>query len=131
MPDNSDWRWSNFARAEMTCQCGCGRADMVPEFMDKLQALRMLFEKPMRVTSAYRCPDHNAKVSGTGRTGPHTTGRAVDIGIRGFDSHALLTLAMRMGFSGVGVNQKGGARFLHLDDLPDGPGCPRPTVWSY
>jgi len=31
------------------------------------------------------------------------------------------------------VNQKGphAARFIHLDDLPDAEGQPRPTIWSY
>ena len=126
-----DWRWSNFTRAEMACKCGCGRADMVPEFMDKLQALRTLYGRPMVVTSAFRCIEHNIKVSSTGATGPHTTGRAVDIGIRGADAHALLLQVARLKFSGIGVNQKGGARFIHIDDLPDAPGCPRPTIWSY
>jgi hypothetical protein len=31
-------------------------------------------------------------------------------------------------FTGIGIQQKGGARFIHLDDLT---GVGRPTVWSY
>ena len=121
----------HFSRAELACRCGCG---MLPakDFIEKLEAIRVVYEKPMKVNSAARCPEHNAKVSGTGRTGPHTTGRAIDIGVSGNDAHELLRIAMRVGyFTGIGVNQKGNARFIHLDDLPNAPGQPRPWCWSY
>lgn len=120
----------NFSNAELACKCGCG---LLPQrdFMERVQALRLAFGKPMRVTSAARCPDHNSRVSGTGRTGPHTTGRAIDIGVQGGDAVLLLKLALAHGFTGIGVAQKGASRFIHLDDLPNGPGCPRPWVWSY
>ena len=36
-----------------------------------------------------------------------------------------------VGFTGIGVNQKGGARFLHLDTIESSPARPRPTIWSY
>jgi hypothetical protein len=38
---------------------------------------------------------------------------------------------MKMGFSGIGVSQKGDSRFIHLDDLEDSNERPRPWVWSY
>jgi zinc D-Ala-D-Ala carboxypeptidase len=40
-------------------------------------------------------------------------------------------LALEQGFTGIGVSQKGAIRFIHVDDLPDAPGQPRPTIWSY
>lgn len=101
------------------------------DFMDKVELLRVSIGFPVEVTSAARCPDHNARVSGTGRTGPHTTGRAIDLGVTHGKAHIVLATALKMGFSGIGVQQKGGGRFIHIDDLPNGPGCPRPTVWSY
>lgn len=120
----------HFSKSELACKCGCG---MLPaqDFMDKIEALRVRVGFPMKVTSAARCPDHNAKVSGTGRTGPHTTGRAIDLGVSHGQAYAVLSAAILAGFSGLGVNQKGGGRFIHIDDLPDAPGQPRPTVWSY
>lgn len=120
----------HFPDSELACKCGCG---MLPakDFMDKVEALRRSLGFPMAVTSAARCPDHNAKVSGTGRTGPHTTGRAIDLAVSGSKAYALVSSATFMGFSGIGVQQKGGGRFIHLDDLPNAPGQPRPTVWSY
>lgn len=129
----SEWRWKHFTKAEMQCRCGCGRCEMVPEFMDKLEALREAFGKPMPVSSGYRCPAHNAAESKTGESGPHTTGRAVDILIRGGDALCLVAEAFGShAFTGLGVKQHGdhARRFIHLDDLVEGHG-PRPWCWSY
>lgn len=119
----------HFSKAELTCKCGCG---MLPkqDFMEKVEALRLSVGFALPVTSAARCPDHNAKVSRTGRTGPHTTGRAIDFGVDGSKAYAVLSAAFRMGFTGIGVNQKGAGSFVHLDDLPSS-GRTRPFVWSY
>ena len=106
---------------------------MLPQqdFMERIEKLRIQFGKPMTVTSAARCPEYNAKVSSTGLTGPHTTGRAIDFGISRGDAYAVLRLALIAGFTGIGVAQKGPSRFLHLDDLEQDEGQPRPTIWSY
>lgn len=123
-----DWNAiRHFTREEMACRCGCGRADMDPDYMHWLDELRESFGEPIIVTSGYRCPDHNEDVSSTGRDGPHTTGKAVDVAVSHEAAYRLLDLAMRTGASGVGVNQKGSGRFLHLDRLAE----PRPRVWSY
>lgn len=116
---------------ELKCNCGCG---MLPrlDFMEKVENLRNLYGKPMKITSAARCPEYNEKVSHTGKTGPHTTGRAVDIAVERQDAFRLLSLALSTpDFTGIGVSQKGSGRFLHLDDLPNKGGQPRPTIWSY
>lgn len=120
----------HFSDVELECKCGCG---MLPnkEFMGKVEHLRVSCAFAFPVTSAARCPDHNARVSGTGRTGPHTTGRAIDIAVQGNQAIMLIRAALALGFTGIGVAQKGGGRFIHLDDLPNGPGCPRPFIWSY
>ena len=100
--------------------------------MEKVERLRIRYGMPMPVTSCARCPDHNEKESATkSRTGPHTTGRAIDIAVRGLNAWLLLRLALQEGFTGIGINQKGDDRFLHIDDLPNAEGQPRPTVWSY
>jgi hypothetical protein len=65
------------------------------------------------------------------KPGAHASGRAVDVGVSRSDAYALLRLAIRMGFSGIGVQQKGNGRFLHIDDLEAKDGWPRPTIWSY
>jgi len=102
------------------------------DFMAKVERLREAWGKPMVVTSGARCPKWNAVVSKTGEAGPHTTGRAIDFAVDRGEAYRLLALAFSLGlFTGIGVNQKGGGRFLHFDDLPDAPGQPRPTLWSY
>ena len=126
-----DWgRYENFSEAEFRCSC-CGKADMDAGFLDKLQAIRTAYGKPMRINSGYRCPDYNDAVSGSGRDGPHTTGRAADIGLSGADAREIVGMAYRQGMTGIGVKQKGphNSRFIHLDDLD--PPHPRPTIWSY
>lgn len=121
----------HFSAAELACRCGCGFLPPA-DFVRKLETLRELYGQPMRVTSAARCPAHNAVVSTTGATGPHTTGRAIDIAVTGADAHRLLVKAIVSGmFTGIGIAQKGGRRFIHLDDLPNTTTSPRPRVWSY
>ena len=97
-----------------------------------LQKLRDKLGKPMKLSSAYRCPEHNSKVSSTGKSGPHTTGMAIDIVCSGKDAWELLSFAMIRSkvWKGIGVSQKGKheSRFIHLDTIEADN---RPWVWSY
>ena len=119
-----------FSDAELTCKCGCAQQKMHDDFMVKVIELRRKCGFPFPVSSAYRCPTHNRKVSSSGLTGAHTTGRAIDIAVQGAQARMLMKVALDMGFTGIGVQQKGGGRFIHLDDL-DAKWGPRPNVWSY
>lgn len=126
-----DWtRIRNFKESEFRCHCGCGRADMQPQFVDMLDRLRDIYGRPLVVLSGFRCPEHNNVVSDTGLDGPHTHGCAADLQCAGHEAHLLLRIVMQMNFGGVGIKQKGdvGARFIHVDTMSDGP---RPNVWSY
>ncbi len=100
-------------------------------FLARLQGLRHAFGQPLRVASGYRCPARNQAVSTSGPVGPHTTGRAVDIAVAGPDALRLLDLALRHGFTGFGLKQKGSGRFIHLDDLESAVSRLRPTIWTY
>ena len=103
---------------ELTCQ-HCNAEGMDKEFMQKIEKLREEADFPFIVTSAYRCTEHPLEaVKST--VGAHTTGRAIDIAVRGRQAHRLLKLAMKAGFTGIGVQQKGNSRFLHLDDMTEG-----------
>lgn len=119
-----------FSSAELSCSC-CGVNKMKPETIARLDRLRELYGFPLVLSSAFRCPKHNAEVSSTGDAGPHTTGQAVDIVVRGAEGLTLMGIAQRLGFTGFGVKQHGGSRYLHLDDLPAAEGRPRPWLWSY
>ncbi|RDE25120.1 peptidase M15 [Motiliproteus coralliicola] len=121
-----------FPDYELECKCGCGAKDMDPEFMYRLIRLRDTLGFPFPVSSAFRCAKHNRRVSRTGMTGPHTTGRAVDIRTSGERAWEIFTEAKRFGFTGIGVRQHGpfSQRIVHLDDLT-APEFPRPRIWSY
>jgi uncharacterized protein YcbK (DUF882 family) len=122
----------HFKLEEFGCHCGCKENKIDLAFVKKLDDLREVFGKTMIISSGYRCPKHNTDVSHTGATGPHTTGHAADILISRFDALTLLWKALDMNtFTGFGLNQKGGARYIHLDDLPNAPNQPRPTLWTY
>ena len=123
--------WDHFTQEELTCHCGCGQSLMDHFFMQELVALRKQVGFALPVSSAYRCPAYNSKVSkkNTGLDGPHTKGAAVDIVI----SHTLATMlviaALNRGFLGVGIRQHGPfrERIVHLDL------CERPSqiIWTY
>lgn len=130
MTTNSDPTnpWKYFKYDEFKCK-HCGENHMESSFIDKLDLLREECGFPLAVTSGYRCPDHNEAVSTTGRNGPHTTGRACDLRCNGRQAFVVLREAFALGlFTGVGVQQRGEVRFIHLDDMDT---APRPNVWSY
>ena len=127
----TDWtKVMYFNPGEFACRC-CGISAMDFNFIQMLDKIRHEYGKPMRISSGYRCPAHNASVSSTGTSGPHTTGLASDVAIAGHDAYAILNLAVMMGATGIGVAQKGNwnSRFIHIDVLPIGD--KRPWIWSY
>jgi uncharacterized protein YcbK (DUF882 family) len=127
------WRWENFIPEEIASN-GDGSVLIVPLFLDKMQLLRRLAGHPLVITSWYRDPVYNKRISSTGLKGPHTTGRAADIGISGAAAYALIEHIPACGFTGCGISQKGSysSRFIHVDDLEKEDGFPtRPGIWSY
>jgi uncharacterized protein YcbK (DUF882 family) len=120
-----NWRFENFTPAEFACR-HTGRNEMNAEFMRKLQHLRAVYGKPMQITSGYRDPSHPIEAAKKA-SGEHTTGRACDVAVQGPDALRLVHLASGMGFTRIGVQQKGSGRFIHLGDSPDFP----PGIWSY
>lgn len=126
-----DWnRYPSFRAQEFRCR-HTGELHMEPAFLDRLQRLRTAYARPMVITSGYRHPTHPIEAAKAGGPGPHSTGRACDIAVSGADALRLVALAVDFGFTGVGVAQKGTARFIHLDDLERNAQRPRPTIWSY
>lgn len=123
-----DWNFENFSEKEFACKC-CGEAPMDEAFVSALQDLRTSYNRPLTISSGYRCPAHNQAVSSTGAAGPHTTGKAADVVIAGADAIELLKLALDR-FNGIGVNQRGAweKRFIHLDLIE---GSNRPAIWTY
>ena len=124
------WEYFSYETDRMLACPHCGKKGMDPEAMLKFDAIRKKAGVPMTVTSGYRCPEYNDQVSSTGLDGPHTTGKALDIGCHGTEAMLILKAAMEVGAKGIGVQQKDnyGKRFLHIDFVDEPP---RPWIWSY
>ena len=127
--------------AEMACPC-CGECRMDATFMHQLQKVRDVYGKSIKINSGYRCPAHNAEVSSTGTTGPHTLiavgdappqAHAVDVLLYGERAFKVMSRAAQYGMTGLGAHQRGprADRIIHLDDLPNDPHPPRPWTWTY
>ena len=94
----------HFSRDELKCQC-CGRVGRFPKRVKKvvacLEKLREAVQKPVNITSWYRCPKHNENVGGV-RGSYHTKDMAVDLWVEGYGLRELAYLAGRAGFGGRG-----------------------------
>lgn len=118
-----------FSESELSCNCGECDGWMDEEFLERLDDLREMYGRAMVLSSAYRCNEYNFVVGGTQHS-PHTKGIAVDVVVAGVNAYDLVSYAMKMGFSGIGIKQEGNwsGRFIHLDDAK---GDTRPRIWSY
>ena len=121
----------NFSRTEFACR-HCGRMDIPMSSIERLQRVRDRVGHFLRVSSGYRCPAHNNAVSKSGPDGPHTKA-AFDVRVFGAEAYHVVVAAIAEGFTGIGVSQTGPLeeRFVHLDDIDDADGSPRPNLWSY
>jgi zinc D-Ala-D-Ala carboxypeptidase len=119
--------YPNFSAKEFLCT-HCGSEGVQEALLVKLQAMRTEYGKPMKITSGYRCPQHPIEAKKTS-PGAHALGLAADIGVEGAEAHTILALALKHGFNGIGVQQKGTGRFIHVD-VRSGQ-LPTPAVWSY
>jgi len=117
-----------FAPVELRCRCGkCDGGEMGDAFMEKVIAIREVVG-PLIVVSGFRCPTHNSNEASTGRGGPHTTGRALDLraaysSVR-FD---IMQEAMNQGMTRFGINRTS----LHIDDLGAAEGFDENVLWHY
>ena len=120
----------HFSRDELKCKF-TGECKVSSSFLTKLETLRTHYGKPIRLTSAYRSPEHPVekakwKDGKPKSTGYHVLGRAVDIACWNGDGARLLQIAIQMNlFGGYGFSFTGSQRFLHLDDRED------LMIWSY
>jgi uncharacterized protein YcbK (DUF882 family) len=130
IPDGAARRMTrNFVTSEFLCK-HCGAAGIDPSFVSHLQRLRDYLQRPIIVTSGYRCQLHPVELAkgNPARFGRHTQGIAADI--TGPPLSAIWqALAKFPVFTGVGVSVP--ANFIHLDmrKLPS-TGVQR-VLWSY
>ncbi len=69
----------HFNSSEFECKCNTCTIQMIDdELIEKLEKVRELYGRAIKVNSGYRCPDHNAKIGGKVGSS-HMSGLAVDI----------------------------------------------------
>lgn len=118
----------NYFANETPCPC-CGTNRFDHLTLKKFNLLREIVGFPLVMSSGYRCEAYNTK---KGYTQTHATGQAGDLAVSHEVAFLVLKFAIQIGFTGIGVSQKGKTRFIHLDDLVRKlPERPRPHVWSY
>tara|TARA_X000001388_G_C2196015_1_gene109373 strand:+ start:249 stop:632 length:384 start_codon:yes stop_codon:yes gene_type:complete len=118
-----------FTRNEFECS-HTHTCEMNQDFIDKLNKLREEFGKPLIINSGYRSPEHPIEYVKQS-PGAHASGKACDISVSRADALKLLELALKLGFTGYGLNQKGSSRYIHLDTLENSKERPRPSIWTY
>jgi hypothetical protein len=121
--------WKNFRLDEFKCK-HCGENEIEYELIDKLQLLREDLGFPFIISSGYRCEHHPIEKKKS-KPGTHNLGIAVDIGCSHKQALQIVSAAEGYGFTGIGVNQKGNGRFIHLDISKAEANRPRPHIWSY
>lgn len=100
----------NFHLREIECRCGkCPITLIDLEHIERLEQLRKIYQKPIHIHSAFRCPEYNISVGGT-KNSQHCLGLATDIHIDGVDTYALYSTSTEI-FDGVGVYDS----FVHVD----------------
>lgn len=104
----------NFDSSEFTCKCGeCDGGGVKWLLIRNLETLREVVGRPIKVTSGYRCSEHNRKVGGV-TDSFHTKGLAADIVCEGLSTDELAAKASKVfNLGGVGYYPKEG--FVHVD----------------
>ncbi len=104
----------HFNLSEFACPC-CNRVMLHPKLLVKLIELRKILERPVYITSGYRCSGYNRKIRGTVNS-YHCIGLAADIKVKDINLITLLEICENIDFSGIGFYEK--KNFLHLDIRP-------------
>jgi len=107
----------HFYLDEFQCPC-CKQVMLHSLLLQKVKGLRYKIQKPVIITSGYRCPEYNLKVGGV-KNSYHLLGMAADVYVPGINLVDLLKVAEEIDFSGIGFYPQ--RNFLHLDIRPAGP----------
>jgi uncharacterized protein YcbK (DUF882 family) len=104
----------HFRLSEFACPC-CRRVMLHPKLLGKLVELRKILERPVYITSGYRCPRYNQKIGGVVNS-YHCIGLAADIKVKDINLINLLEICENIGFGGIGFYEK--KNFLPLEVRP-------------
>lgn len=107
----------NFTSMEFDCHGeGCCEQTVINEELPKLlQKIRDHFDKPITITSGYRCPIHNSRVGGAVGS-RHSKGDAADIVVKDTSPREVAKYAESIGILGVGLYETDSdGHFVHID----------------
>lgn len=110
-----NWTAEHFQPWEFASK-GNGRVNIDARLVERLEAVRKELNMPIRITSGYRDPAHNARVGGA-KNSQHMHGKAVDIDLSDYDKstrYRLLTLLVKHGFTSFG-SYTNSPSMLHAD----------------
>lgn len=105
----------NFTSQEFACPC-CGKVNISPILVNKLQSLRDKVGEPIFITSGYRCKNENKKVGGHSKSA-HLLGKAVDIQVKDMLPIALANIASHIEYIRLGIYPN----HLHIDIMSPSP----------
>ena len=127
--DNWNHYEKYFLQDEFACKCVlCGGLEEMDEhFISKLFDLRERINRPMVITSGFRCSLHPQAFRPSGQSSTHHLGIAADIrATNGGERYQIVKHAIAMNFQGVGIAKS----FVHVD-LASDLDYPRPVIWTY
>lgn len=105
----------HFSRSEFACKCGCGFDTVDSILLETLEAIRLNFKVPVKITSGCRCLAHNEAVDGVPDS-QHTLGRAADIQLKGVPPSEVADYV-----ESIGVSVGRYSNFTHVDSRSGQP----------
>jgi peptidoglycan hydrolase-like protein with peptidoglycan-binding domain len=107
----------NFTSTEFDCNgSGCCTETIIDvDLVKYLQKIRTHFNKPLTITSAYRCKKHNAAVANASSQSKHMYGMAADFYISGVATTEIAKYAESIGVLGIGLYPAADGNFVHID----------------
>lgn len=112
---------ANFKSTEFDCNgANCCTETLIDvDLVNYLQKIRDHFGKPVNISSAYRCPTHNAKVANASSKSKHMYGMAADIKVSGINPPEVAKFAESIGVLGIGLyDTNSDGHFVHIDTRP-------------
>ena len=111
-----------FKIEEFKCKCGCDAIRIHPRLLEQIDNARDRAGIPFKITSGYRCKNHNRAVGGAVDS-QHLKGTAVDIACSNSADRLIIIKALiQAGFTGIGIAK----HFVHGDIRNSEPVC-----WLY
>lgn len=108
----------HFRRSELACRCrreSCDAKEMDSSHMQKLEAIRVDWGRPLIVTSGSRCEWWNKRIGGAEHS-QHLLGLATDFHFASEEeAQAFAALADEHDFGGIGT----GIHLVHIDSRAD------------